>query len=152
MKRDTTINIFAKTLGNECVATRIRLISRAISRIYDEALRPQGVKTTQLSILAVVSILGQAAPAEICRILYLEGSTLSRNTKRMMNKGWLEAARAKDRRARRLRLTPEGNQLLIKAFPSWREAQEKVLAMLGEDNLGAIENIVQAVWYSSAGG
>lgn len=152
MKKDTTINIFAKTLGKECVGMRIRVISRAISRIYDEALRPHGIKTTQLSILAVVSILGQAAPAEVCRILHLEESTLSRNTRRMANKGWLEIGRAKDRRARLLRLTPEGNQVLIKAFPSWREAQEKVLAMLGEDNLAAIENIVQGMWYRSAGG
>ncbi len=129
---------------------RVRVISRAISRSYDEALRPHGLKSTQLSILAVVSILGQAEPNEICRILHLDASTLSRNMTRMRTKGWLEASPAKDKRAHRLRLTPEGNRMLREAFPSWLEAQERVMSMLGEDNVAAIEKIVQALWHQPA--
>ncbi len=149
MKKHTTINIFAKTLGQECIAMRIRVISRAISRIYDEALRPYGLKSTQLSILAVISILGQAEPTEICRILYLDASTLSRNMKRMKTKGWLETSPAQDRRAHTLRLTRAGNRLLTEAFPAWREAQNKIRTMLGGDNLTVIGNITQALWHKS---
>jgi len=152
VKKDTTINIFAKTLGQECIAMRIRVISRAISRIYDESLRPHGLKSTQLSILAVISILGQADPTEICRILYLDASTLSRNMTRMRTKGWLETSPAQDRRAHKLRLTREGNRLLTEAFPAWREAQNKIKVMLGGDNLAAIGNITQALWYKSVRG
>jgi DNA-binding MarR family transcriptional regulator len=91
MTGDTTIN-FAKILGQECVAMRIRLISRAISRIYDDALRPHGLKASQLSILALVSVLGRAEPSEVCRILQLDASTFSRNVTRMRSNGWLEAS------------------------------------------------------------
>lgn len=146
VKQDTTINIFAKTLGQECVAMRIRTISRVVSRIYDEALRPHGIKATQLSILAVVSILGQAEPSEICRMLHLETSTLSRNMSRMRTKGWLRVSPRKDRRAHRVKLTPRGNRILIEAFPAWREAQEKATSLLGKRNAGAIGRIAEKLW------
>jgi DNA-binding MarR family transcriptional regulator len=146
VKQDTTINIFAKTLGQECVAMRIRTISRAVSRIYDEALRPHGIKASQLSILAVVSILGQAEPSEICRMLHLEASTLSRNMSRMRTRGWLKVSPRKDKRAHRLKLTASGNRILIEAFPAWREAQEKVTSLLGKRNTGAIGRIAETLW------
>jgi len=146
VKQDTTINIFAKTVGQECVAMRIRTISRAISRIYDEALRPHGIKATQLGILAVVSILGEAKPSEVCRVLHLEVSTFSRNMRRMRTKGWLKVSPGKDRRAHRLKLTPSGNRILMQAFPAWRGAQEKVTALLGKRNTGAIGRMAETLW------
>lgn len=146
MKQDTTINIFARTLGQECVAMRIRIISRVVSRIYDEALRPYGIKATQLSILAVVSILGQAEPSEICRMLHLETSTLSRNMSRMRTKGWVRVSPGKDRRAHLVKLTPKGNRILMEAFPAWREAQEKATSLLGKRNAGAIGRIAEKLW------
>ena len=152
MKQNTTINIFAKTLWQECVAMRIRSISRAVSRIYDDALRPHGIKSTQLSILAVVSILGQAEPNEVCRMLHLEASTLSRNMNRMRTKGWLRVSPRKDKRAHRLKLTPRGNRILMEAFPAWREAQEKVTSLLGKRNAGAIGRMADTLWRKTGKG
>lgn len=131
---------------------RIRTISRAVSRIYDEALRPHGIKGTQLSILAIVSILGQAEPSEICRMLHLEASTLSRNMGRMRAKGWLKVSPRRDRRAHRLKLTPKGNRLLMEAFPAWREAQEKVTSLLGKRNAGAIGRMAETLWRKTGKG
>ena len=150
MKQNTTINIFAKTLGEEYVAMRIRTISRAVSRIYDDALRPHGIKATQLGILAIVSILGEAEPNEICRMLHLEASTLSRNMNRMRAKGWLKVSPRKDKRAHRLKLTPKGNRILIEAFPAWRDAQVKVTSLLGKRNAGAIGRMAETLWRKTA--
>lgn len=152
MKQDTTINIFAKTVGQECVAMRIRTLSRAISRIYDEALRPHGIKATQLGILAIVSILGEAKPSEVCRVLHLEVSTLSRNMHRMRTKGWLRVSPRKDRRAYGLKLTPRGNRILMQAFPAWRGAQEKVTSLLGKRNTGAIGRMAETLWRKAGKG
>ena len=149
MKQDKTTKL-AQTLGQECIAMRIRLISRAISRIYDDALRPHGLKSGQMSILGVISLIGRAEPVEICRILHLDASTLSRNVNRMRSKGWLDASSVQDRRAHRLELTPEGDRILQKAFPAWREAQEKVGSMLGKNNTAAIGRIAGSLWRKSA--
>ena len=150
MKKDKTNPTLAQTLGQQCIAMRIRLISRAISRIYDEALRPHGLKASQLSILGVISLLGSAEPSEVCRILHLDASTLSRNVNRMRTKGWLDVSSAEDRRAHRLRLTPEGDRILAEVFPAWREAQDKAMSMLGEDNAAAIERIAWSLWFKPA--
>jgi hypothetical protein len=99
-------------MGSSCIAMRTRVINRVISRIYDEALRPFGIKGSQMSILAVISGFGRAEPSEICRLLQLDASTLSRNVSRMKNKGWLKAATRSDRRAHRLELTADGDRII----------------------------------------
>ena len=142
--------ICARTMGQECIAMRARLISRGISRIYDELLRPHGLKGSQMSILAVIAGLGRPEPSMICRLLQLDASTLSRNVTRMKSKGWLETSSTKDRRSHRLELTSEGEQMLVDAFPSWQDAQVKVIEALGEENAEAIRKVAGALWARSA--
>ena len=135
----------AQEMGGACIAMRARVISRVISRIYDEALRPHGLKGSQMSILAVISGLGRAKPSEICDLLQLDASTLSRNVSRMKTKGWLNAAPRGDRRAHRLELTTEGMQMILEAFSSWQEAQDKVTRTLGEENAAAIRKVARTI-------
>lgn len=55
MENNTT-----ETISRECIAVRLRMIDRAVSRVYDRALRPFGITVSQLNILVAVSELGQA--------------------------------------------------------------------------------------------
>src|SRR5438874_3895487 len=84
----STIDAIART----CIAVRLRLLNRVVTNFYDDALRPLGLKVSQLNILVVTARLGVARPTRVCEILQLDASTLSRNVKRMMAKGkrWLE--------------------------------------------------------------
>ena len=43
----------------------MRLLNRVVTKTYDDALRPLGIKTSQLNILVVTARLGLARPAEI---------------------------------------------------------------------------------------
>lgn len=74
----------------ECLAARVRILNRAITGLYDDALRPFGVKISQMNILVVAAKLGVARPGRICEILHMDASTLSRNAERMLAQGWLE--------------------------------------------------------------
>src|SRR6266566_5930553 len=80
------------TIAKTCIAVRLRLLNRVVTNFYDDALRPLGVKVSQLNILIVTAKLGLARPAQVCDLLQLDTSTLSRNVERMMAKGkhWLE--------------------------------------------------------------
>ena len=49
-------------IAADCLAARVRLLSRTITGIYDEALRPLGVTVGQLNILVTVAKLGPVAP------------------------------------------------------------------------------------------
>ncbi len=135
----------AQEMGGACIGMRTRVINRVISRIYDEALRPHGIKGSQMSILAVISGFGRAEPSEICRLLQLDASTLSRNVSRMKSKGWLNADPRSDRRAHRLELTANGERIIEEAFSSWQEAQNKVTSALGEENMAVIRKVARTL-------
>jgi hypothetical protein len=69
----------AQRIARECVGARIRMLNRKISRIYDEAVRPHGIKFSQMNILTMVALNEPVAPVDLVRVLELEKSTLSRN-------------------------------------------------------------------------
>src|SRR3954469_15349020 len=95
------------TISRTCIAVRLRLLNRVVTNLYDETLRPLGLKVSQLNILIVTAKLGLARPAQICDILQLDTTTLSRNVKRMRDKPryWLEAVPGEDAREQPFRLT-----------------------------------------------
>lgn len=129
-------------IARSCIAVRLRMLNRVVTNLYDDALRPLGLKVSQLNILVVAAKLGTARPAEVCDTLLLDASTLSRNVERMQAHGWLEVVPDEDRRAQPFRLTAAGRALLTKAVPLWEKAQEQSAELIGEDGvrlLGEIE-------------
>jgi DNA-binding MarR family transcriptional regulator len=138
MKQNQQAKMCARQMRQKCLAMRVRLINRIISRIYDDVLRPHGIKGSQMSILAAISASGRPGPSEICRMLHLDVSTLSRNVSRMKKKGWLKISPVKDRRAHVLHLTDAGNRMIVDAYSSWQVAQERVEKIIGADNTTAI--------------
>ena len=130
----------AREIRQDCLAVRMRLLSRVVSGLFDEELRPAGIRVSQLNILAAVANLEPVAPGDVARRLELEKSTLSRNLEIMRKNGWLKIDRAG--RSHALRLTPKGAALLVEIRPLWRKGQKKAEAMLGS----AAETIQAAGW------
>src|SRR5271156_488021 len=126
------------TISRTCIAVRLRLLNRVVTNFYDDALRPLGLKVSQLNILIVTARLGLARPAQVCRILQLETSTLSRNVERMRGHGWLEVVPEEDARAQPFRLTPQGKRLIEKAIPAWEEAQLQAAELLGDQGINLL--------------
>ena len=137
----STIDTIAKT----CVAVRLRLLNRVVTSFYDEALRPLGLKVSQLNILIVTAKLGLARPAQVCEILQLDTSTLSRNVKPLQTHGWLEVVPEEDARAQPFRLTAQGKRLIEKAVPAWQEAQRQAKELLGDEGIALLERVVKKV-------
>ena len=96
MDKATTSSI--DTIAKTCIAVRLRLLNRVVTNFYDDALRPLGLKVSQLNILIVTARLGLARPAQVCDILQLDASTLSRNVKPLQTHGWLEVVPGEDAR------------------------------------------------------
>src|SRR5215471_550090 len=121
------------TISRTCIAVRLRLLNRVVTNFYDDALRPLGLKVSQLNILIVTAKLGLARPAQVCDILQLDASTLSRNVKPLQAHGWLEVVPDEDARAQPFRLTPKGRRLLERAVPAWEQAQHQATELLGDE-------------------
>ena len=130
------------TIAGECIAGRMRILNRVVTNIYDDALRPLGVKVSQMNILVCAGLMGTARPAEVCEMLHLDVSTLSRNVERMRARDWLEVVPVEDGRAQPFQLTAEGRRLLEKASPAWKKAQQQARAILGD---AIVEQLGQAV-------
>lgn len=135
---DHLSNSTIETIARECIAVRLRLLNRVISNLYDDALRPLGVKVSQFNILVVTAKLDLAPPTRVCAILQLDTSTLSRNVERMRSQGWLEVVAGEDARRQPFRLTAKGRRLLQRAVPAWEQAQRKAGQLLGAEGVAML--------------
>jgi DNA-binding MarR family transcriptional regulator len=139
------------TIARTCIAVRLRLVNRVVTNLYDEALRPLGLKVSQLNILIVAARLGLARPAQVCEILQLDASTLSRNVKPLQAHGWLEVVPGEDARTQPFRLTPRGRRLIDKAVPAWEEAQRRAADLLGGEGVAALDKAARKLGGLGAG-
>jgi DNA-binding MarR family transcriptional regulator len=143
MDKATTTSI--ETISKTCIAVRLRLLNRVVTNFYDDALRPLGLKVSQLNILIVTARLGLARPAQVCEILQLDVSTLCRNVKPLQAHGWLEVVPEEDARSQPFRLTAQGKRLIEKAIPAWEKAQQQASALLGNEGVALLDKAAKKV-------
>ncbi len=133
-------------IASECIAVRIRLLNRTVTSIFDEALRPLGVKVSQLNVLMVVAKRGPTSPGDVARRLNMEKSTLSRNVDRMRTRGWLKVSEGGSGRKQILELGAPGRKLIEKSLPFWKKAQAQTEALLGQRGTQSIHRAANTVW------
>src|SRR5260370_955486 len=113
----------ADEIARDCVMTRWRMTNRILSAIYDEELRPFGLKSSQLSLLVAVTKAGPVRRIEIGRLLSLDPSTLTRNLAVMLKHGWVEEVPDDgDQRGAPLETTAAGRKLFERLAPAWQRA------------------------------
>jgi DNA-binding MarR family transcriptional regulator len=140
-----TVEATVEEMARDCVSVRLRLLNRVITSLYDEALRPLGLTSSQMNILIVAARLEVAQPSRVCQILQMDLSTLSRNLTRMRTRGWIEAVPDQDARAHLFRVTEQGRELIQQAYPAWQQAQLKARAVLGDEGVSALAHVVQSL-------
>src|SRR5690349_13587211 len=138
MARNDKTKSSADEMVSQCIATRLRLANRVVTKVYDDALRPFGLTVSQMALLAVAADRGIIRQAEVGGQLQLDNSTLSRNLDRMRANGWLEEVVEADARVHSHRLTESGKALLERAMPAWRAAQRRANELLGESGVKAL--------------
>ena len=131
----------ANVMANECTAMRLRFVNRVITGLYDRALKPLGVKTSQAGIIVLLSIRGESNPSEIGRIFQMEKSTVSRNIGRMKKKGWLEVTAMNGQVSQVIKLTSTGRELLGAIYGEWKKAQEEAGKLLGEEGVATVRGL-----------
>jgi DNA-binding MarR family transcriptional regulator len=123
-----------------------RRISRVITSLYDQALRPYGVNAPQFSLLVLIAKLDGASRAEIGRANFQERSTLTRNLALLLSQGWVEERPPEGNgRSRPIVISPAGRDLLASALPAWRSAQAKAKQLLGEQGAAAIVGVADSI-------
>ena len=122
----------ANEVARECVMTRWRTTNRVLTAVYDEELRPFGLKSTQHSLLVGVTKAGPVRRIELGRLLSIDPSTLTRNLAVMLKHGWIEEVPDDaDQRGAPVQTTAMGRKLLERSGPAWHRAQARAKKMLG---------------------
>jgi DNA-binding MarR family transcriptional regulator len=133
----------AETTGSSCLATRVRQLSRIITRVYDDALRPLGITASQFTLLTQLAQQDGITAVEIGFTLDIEKSTLSRNLKRLLALGLLIMDPPAGRRGRGLHLTPKGQAVIKDAYPVWQSAQARAVGVMGPECRATLDGLVQ---------
>jgi DNA-binding MarR family transcriptional regulator len=126
----------ADEVARECVMTRWRRANRLLAAVYDEELRPFGLKSSQHGLLVAVTKAGPVRRIELGRLLSLDPSTLTRNLAVMLKHGWIEEVPDDgDQRGAPIQTTAIGRKLLERSAPAWRSAQTRAKKMLGSNGV-----------------
>jgi DNA-binding MarR family transcriptional regulator len=125
----------ARENARSCLMGRVRALSRTVTALYEEELRPLGLKASQMNVMTAIAASGEERPSTLAEQIALEPSSLSRILDVMRRNGWVETVTdPDDERARLVRMTDAGNALYAEACPLWRKAQTRARKLLGRED------------------
>lgn len=129
--------------GTRCIALRARRLSRLVTRLFEQALRDQGITVAQFTLIGATILEGPVRPARLARLLDLEKSTLSRNLRLLEAAGLLriEGAAA----GQLVHATERGKRTLVRALPAWRTAQRRAIEALGGVVVERLDSMIAAL-------
>lgn len=136
------LELIAQTTSDSCIATRVRQLSRIVTRVYDDALRSHKITASQFTLLTQLAQTDGITAAEIGVDLDIEKSTLSRNLKRLLHLGHITMDPPAGRRGRGLHLTPRGQAVIREAYPVWQTAQKRAQEVMGQASRDALDGLL----------
>jgi DNA-binding MarR family transcriptional regulator len=138
------MHMHTMTAPTPCLCAALRRATRAVTRVYDDALRPLDLRITQFSLLRQLVRHGERTMRELAAIVVVEETALNRAVRGLESRGWVAIRTGADRRERVLAITASGRALLAEATPLWEAVQARMSAELGGDwqvlmaSLGAV--------------
>ena len=127
----------ARAVSRECACANLRRATRVVTRLYDDALKPTGLKATQFGLLSNLMALGSSTLTQLAEAMALDHTTLTRNLDVLEARGLVVTEEGEDRRERQLRLTDKGMASLSEAYPLWQAAQARAMQIGGQANWNA---------------
>jgi len=139
VKREKTLPLLP------CACANLRRAARAVTRLYNRELLPEGVEITQFALLMALNQVGEISQGELGEILALDSTSLTRMLKLLKEHGWVRAHEGDDRRVRLFRLTKTGRKKFQECLPRWKRAQDQLRAALGEKIMGQLGGVLGEV-------
>jgi DNA-binding MarR family transcriptional regulator len=126
------------TSVENCTCFNVRRISRAITQFFDAEVRRHGIRPTQAPILRSLQAKNGWSMAELSEWLGMERTTLLRNLRPLQRDGFVRAKGGGQGGHVKLEITEKGRAAIAKTLPAWRSAQDKVVAILGNERWSTI--------------
>ena len=119
----------------QCTCFHLRKAARAITLMYDQELRPSGLRATQFLLLTVIKLSAPITIKPLASKMLMHRTALARNLKLLGKKDLIKIEPGHDRRERIIGLTIRGQKSLMRAYPFWQHAQRKVAKHFGKKQL-----------------
>jgi DNA-binding MarR family transcriptional regulator len=116
-----------------CASFNFRRATRAVTRLYDQAFEPFGIRSTQFTILVGIAKTQPTSISALAELLSIDSTTLTRSLRLLKKQRLLSVSERSTKRQRFLSLTPEGERTLADSLPAWREAQHRFVGSIGGD-------------------
>ncbi len=71
-------SVTAQDAATTCACQTVRMAARAVTRAYDETLKPVGLRSTQFTVLVAARVAGGIPLNRLATMLGLERTTLTR--------------------------------------------------------------------------
>jgi DNA-binding MarR family transcriptional regulator len=129
-----------------CNCTALRKATRRVSQLYDVALEPSGLKTTQRAILSQILRSGTPHIGELAKALVMDRGALTHNLKPLERDGLVKITTdPADRRNRILALTAAGRARLAQSDALWAGAQRGFEAAFGAAKSASLRKALEYV-------
>jgi DNA-binding MarR family transcriptional regulator len=125
---------------DSCACHKVRMAARAVTRAYDDALRPVGLRATQLAVLVAIANEGTMSITALAKSISMDRTTLTRNLRPLEKAGLMAIGPEGWRRSRILEITKQGQIRLREALPYWERAQETLRRKLGDEAWVKVHN------------
>ncbi len=140
-----------EVIARSCVALHVRMTARAVTRAYDEAMRPSGLKITQFVLLSALSSGAYASVTELAERLALERTSLTRNLQLLQAEGLIEPVACRGRALVHV-VTAKGRAAIDAAIPHWEAAQQRIESELGHERWNQTRDGLRALRRIARGG
>lgn len=121
----------------------LRTATRAVTRLYDAALEPGGLRVTQFSLLRNVQRLGPVPLAVLSEAVQLDRTTLVRNLDVLVKQGLLAMRPSPSSRANLICLTEKGEERIARNTPLWEAAQKTMETLLTDEERRMLRTVLQ---------
>jgi DNA-binding MarR family transcriptional regulator len=132
-----------KQLLARCACFDLRKATRAVSRLYDDCLRPLGLNITQYSLLRVIESEPQISISTLGRYMVMDRTSVTRALVPLERDGLVRSDAGSDKRTRMVFLTKKGAKLLAGARPRWDEAQKTFLDLIGDQRWTTMRSLLR---------
>jgi DNA-binding MarR family transcriptional regulator len=142
--------ITEREILENCACHKARTAARAVTRAYDEALRPVGLRATQLAVLVAVAMDDAISINALAQFMGMDRTTLTRNLRPLEKEGLVTLGIEGWRRSRALTITKKGRSRLREALPLWSRAQQALRKQLGDRNWEVVHNALDHLIHAAA--
>jgi DNA-binding MarR family transcriptional regulator len=121
-----------------CVCSGLRKASQAVTKVYNDHLRPTGLNATQFGIILTVKKLDPITISKLAEELAIDRTTCTRNLKVLQKDSFVRFEGGEDKRVKQVVLTKQGIEVLREATPLWKNAQNHMFNDVGENEMASI--------------